>query len=123
MGDRASVVPQWLELPANAGNTVQSQDWEIPRAVRQLSLCATASEARTTRAHALQQKEAVAGEAHASQQESGLHWLQPKKKRKSNGVNREAYVLGSPCRVLLSVSFTFSFKYLISLSEDGDTPK
>ena len=48
MGDRVSVVPQWLGicLPMQA---TRFRTGKIPWAVRQLSPCATASEARTNK--------------------------------------------------------------------------
>ena len=47
--------------------------WKIPNVVGQLSPCITATEARTPRAHALQQKKTPQWEAHTRQPENSPH--------------------------------------------------
>ena len=109
MGDRVSVVPQWLGicLPVQA-TRFNPRTGKIPRAVRQLSPCATASEARTNERPCSAANKAVAVRSPGiTTIENCLHWLQPKKKRKRNGVYRKAYVSRSPvghCSVSVSPS-------------------
>lgn len=122
MGDRVSVVPQWLGicLPVQA---TRFRTGKIPRAVRQLSPCATASEARTNKrpCSAANKAVAVRSPGITTRELPPLVATKKKKKEKKWGIQK-GLCAQEPCRALLSVSFTFSFKYLKS-QEDGDTPK
>ena len=115
-------MPQWLEirLPVQA-TWFSPRSGKIPRAVRKPSPCATTSEARTSESPCSAAKDAVAVRSPCITTREWPPLAATKKKEKKWGIQK-GLCAQEPRRVLLSVHFTFSFKYLKSQG-DGDPPK
>ena len=80
----ASFGVQWLRITCQCrGHQFDPWSRKVPHAIGRLSPWATATEAQTPRAHALQQEKPRKGETHTPQLEGGPHSLQTEKAKKT----------------------------------------